>query len=223
MAINLGEAIFKSGYSKLALLYPWRPGNVNVFSLWTDGRNACCLKFSHQRSRTHPPLVSNIQHADSSSRLPWSCFDTPVKLFKLLQHCEANELWRLQSLRKDFSPPQRTNAAANVPLSLEMQPWCGEGCAGENSSGIISTSRQEFLRQRWCYRPSPVLNRLSFFFCHCHQWQAISNFRAVIKDGSELPWYLPASHGSRAPLEQTGSWLITAAYLCGKSPKKQIL
>lgn len=125
MAINLGETIFKSGYSKLALLYPWRPGNVNVFSLWTDGRNACCLKFLHQRSRTHPPLVSNIQHADSSSRLPWSCFDTPVELFKLLQHCEANELWRLQSLRKGFSPPQRTNAAANVPLSLEMQPWRG--------------------------------------------------------------------------------------------------
>lgn len=57
MAINLGETIFKSSYSKLALLYPWRPGNVNVFSLWTDGRNACCLKFLHQRSRTHPPLV----------------------------------------------------------------------------------------------------------------------------------------------------------------------
>lgn len=31
MAINLGEMIFKSSYSKLGLLYPLRGGNVNVF------------------------------------------------------------------------------------------------------------------------------------------------------------------------------------------------
>lgn len=64
-------------------------------------------------------------------------------------------------------------------------------------------------------------HHLSFFFRHCHHWQAISNFRAVIKDVSELPWYLPASHGSWAPLQRTGSWLITASYLCGKCPKNR--
>lgn len=161
MAINLGETIFKSGYGKLALLYPWRPGNVNVFLLWTDGRNACCLKFLHQRSRTpHPGLKYSARSLIPRTRVS--------ALQSRFSSCGGNvrptSIDAFSPRVNIFLPPRERSRKR----SFNFWRRSCERCAGENSFGIISTSRQECLGQLWHYQTSSVSNP--------SRRQAISNF-----------------------------------------------